>query len=93
MVFNRDDKPGKFFAPISPFPNSSTDLSNPKSTSAIFLIPKYTKNNLQQILKIVLEFRTSVTLKNFDKTQKRLFKARPLNVYKNKFYIDCYNLI
>lgn len=48
---------------------------------------------MQYIPRMVPESKTLTILKNFDKTRKRLLKARVLDVYKNQYYIDCYNFI
>lgn len=40
---------------------------------------------------MVLKVRT-VVFKIFDEPQKRLFKARVLNMYKYKSHINCYDL-
>lgn len=53
-------------------------------------MPKYFKNNLQQIFKVVV--KSKISAKNYHKKfQKRLLKAEVSKVYKNKSYINCYN--
>ena len=50
-------------------------------------IAKYIKENLQKILRTILEAYISLFVGPYEK----LLKARSPNVYCNKSYIECYN--
>lgn len=61
---------------------SSIRLANLKNPIYAFSIPKYTKNNLQQILKLVLKSRLFTALIGFfNGLDERFLKTRVLNVY------------
>lgn len=76
--------------PTSALPGLAAKLEpNP----AVFQVPKYTENDLQRILKVVLNARLSGAQRDSDKPQERTLKPQAKNVYKGKFYIDCYNFI
>ena len=50
-------------------------------------IAKYIKKNLKKILKIVLE----ACISPFNRSCKKLLKAKLYNIYYDKFYIEYYN--
>ena len=62
-------------------------------------IPKYSKDDLQRILKAVLEARapaptpapTPAPASIVSKAPREKLKARSLDIYRGKSYIDCYN--
>lgn len=62
--------------------NSAPELSI--ISSAIFFAPKYSEDNLQYILKTVLEARTPATSAYLERSHKRLLKARFPNIYNSK---------
>lgn len=96
-VPSRESKLTRSFALSNPsigfFPGIFAVPSNSKPTSTSFLMPNFTKDDLQRIRKTVLESKTSITLRYFDKSQNRSFKAKALNMFKNKSHMDCNNLI
>lgn len=56
----------------------------------------YTKNNLKQILRTVLETQPSTcrqAWRTSENLPERAFKPKALDVYKNRSHIDCYNFI
>lgn len=76
--------------------NKLADPSNPGPSLVPFQVAKYTKDDLQQILKTVLELRIPAYSKNWrtlEDLSERTVKPRALDVYKNKSHIDCYNFI
>ena len=58
-------------------------------------IPKYSENDLQQILKTVLEARAPTPVSTpapvISEVPQDKLKARSPDVYRGKFYMDCYN--
>lgn len=74
-----------FKQPAGPLGAKFPDAVIPTAT---FAIPKYVEEDLQQILKIVLEVWTLATS---EEPQDKLLKARSLNVYYERSYIECYN--
>lgn len=91
LISNGDKELGLSASTFAP-PESA---ANPTlgSISAILQVPKYTKNDLQRIFKVVLDVKPFATRKNFNKSQERILKPWALDVYMNKFHIDCYNFI
>lgn len=63
------------------------------SSFLLFLVLKYIKDDLQQILKTVIEFKFIALKKLSNRSQKRCYKTKTSYVYKSKSYIDCYNII
>lgn len=56
------------------------------------LVPRYPKNDLQQIPKVVLEARTpTVAALLSERPQKRSLKTKFLDVYRGKIHLECYN--
>lgn len=76
--------------------NKPTDPSNPKSSLTHFQVSKYTKDNLQQIFKMVLEAKTSTYSQDWGTSEDSpdwALQPQALDIYKNKSYIDYYNFI
>lgn len=86
MVPSVDNKSIRSSASLNTFINSSNLAPIPATLQVL----KYTKNNLEQIFKTVLESRTPA-LKKFDKPQEKPLKAKVPDVYRSKFYKDYYN--
>lgn len=97
IIPSRDNKLITFYIPLHAlflllylgFLIGSSNLGSLSITSQVL---KYSKNDFQQIFKMVIEARV-LTPKTFDKSQKRFFKAKVLDIYWNKSHIDCYNFI
>ena len=73
----------------------SETKSHANALAAATNIPKYSENDLQRILKAVLEAQAPTptptpALVVFEVSQEKL-KARSPDVYRGKFYIDYYN--
>ena len=89
--------PPDFFLP--PKSEVSKQLNRPlgsKSSAIATNISKYSKDDLQQIFKTVLEAQTPAptptpALTASEEPQDKLLKARSLDVYCEKSHIDCYN--
>lgn len=84
IASNKNNKPTVSYVPLNaPFwlPIGSSNL-RPYFTT--LQAPKYSKNNLQQIFKIVLEAGAPV-LKMVKEPQKRIFEIKAPNIYRNKF--------
>ena len=67
-------------------PESSHD-ETPVNFLAESPVAKYTEENLQKILRTVLEARTPPS----DGPRKKPLKARSPDVYRSKSHIECYN--
>ena len=74
----------------SPLPESE-NFEQPEESPADTSIPKYSENNLQRILKAVLESRAPTLAPAVSETPREKLKARSPDVYHRKYYIDCYN--
>ena len=62
-------------------------IVDPSAGSIGPLVAKYTKEDLQQILKAVLEAQVPASNEPCEK----LLKAKSLDVYRGKSHIECYN--
>lgn len=86
----------EFLAPLGAS-NEPAGLSNSWSSSASFQIPKYTRDDLQRILKTVLEAQPLTARgkdqKIFEDPLKWALKPKAPDGYKSKSYINCYNFI
>lgn len=72
-------------------PKKPIDLSNPGPSSAPSQVPKYTKDDLQWIFKMVLEAQTSTCGQNLEISEdlpELALKPRALDVYKGKLHMD-----
>ena len=69
------------------FPESSLDktLVNPPTIEPP--VAKYTEEDLQKILRTILEARASPS----DDSREKPLKARLFDVYRNKSHMECYN--
>lgn len=76
--------------------NKLASLSNPGPSSAPFQILKYTKDDLQQILKTVMEAQISACGQDRRISEDSLewaLKLKALDIYKGKLHMDYYNFI
>lgn len=93
MALSVDNKLAKPSASPRPLADpSNLGAFNPGPISATSQVLKYIENHLQLIFQIVLESKPPA-LRNFDKLRKRSLKAKALDIYNSKSYIDCYNFI
>lgn len=86
------DKESRSSASISALPDPTTKLT-PRPILAASRVSKYIENDLQQILKVVLEVKPLIARRDFNISWKPALKSLAPDVYKSKSYIDCYNLI
>lgn len=90
QIFSEDKKPRPSISDL-PMPHVQPVVC--LSKSVILQVPKYTKNDPQQIFKTVLEARLFIAGKDSDEPQEQTFKPWGLDIYRNKFYIDYYGVI
>lgn len=93
MAPSGDDEVEGPSAPPGPSPGPSAGPSSQGPTPAASSVPKYTENDLQRILKTVLESRTPAAPRDSDEKRQRPLKARAPDVYKGKSHMDCYDFI
>lgn len=75
-------------------PGPSVDPSTQEPNPAAGSVPKYSEQDLQRIMKTVLESRPSAPApRDFDEPRERPLKPRAPDVYKGKSHMDCYNFI
>lgn len=90
---SRDDQlEGPSAPPAGAAPGSPAGPLNQGPTPAAFSVPKYSEDDLQQILKTVLESRTPAR-DHPNEPRKRPLKVRATDVYKDKSHMNCYNFI
>ena len=63
----------------------------PKSPAEATSVPKYSEDDLQRILKAVLEARAPVPAPVVSEVPREKLKARSPDVYRGKSHMDCYN--
>lgn len=91
--YNKPIKNVAFCALLSPYlPNFSIGFANVKFFSVTFQISKYSENNFQWIIMTFLKYMGFI-LKAFEKFEEKLPKIRGFEIYKYKFYIECYDSI
>lgn len=76
----------------SPAPDFVHNLELSAKPFVIFFIVNYLEDNIQHILKTVFETRSPITIiAPFERSWKRLLKAKFPNIYCGKTHIECYN--
>ena len=88
--------PDSFSLPKSKFFKQPARPLRPKSSATDTDVPKYSKDNLQQILKTVLEAQAPASVPvlacaTSEKPQDKPLKARSPKIYYEKSYMDFYN--
>lgn len=89
----------------TPFPSTKKPVSTsnaftlPETSAplglfiAFFLVPKYSKNDFQRILKAVIEARTAaIATMLLGSPWERSPRTRFSDIYRGKSYLECYNL-
>lgn len=85
-ILSEDKKPGSF-APTSPLLSPTVNFIS-RFIPAIFQVLKYIEDDLQLILKAVLDIRSPAARKHSDKPHKRAFKSQTPDIYKGMSHID-----
>ena len=92
--------PDSFLSPKLKFAKQPTGPLRPKSPTTTTDVSKYSKDDLQQIFKTVLEVQAPMSTSApipalaaaaFEKPRNKPLKARSPNVYYAKSHMDCYN--
>ena len=85
------ESPSKFL-PLPKFIHNKSFVDSPIIDPVVnlsrFFVAKYIKDNLQKIFKTILKARASFS----DRLYEKLLKAKSLDIYYGKFYIEYYNL-
>ena len=82
--------PGSTPPPESEISEQPDGTPGPKSSAATS-VPKYFKDDLQRILKAVLEAQAPAPASAVSETTWKKLKARSSDIYRGKSHIDCYN--
>ena len=77
--------------PDSSSPPESENSDQPEESPADPSTPKYSENDLQRILKAVLEAQAPAPAPAVSETPREKLKARSPDVYRGKSHMDCYN--
>lgn len=95
--FQSGNKEMPEFTAFPKAPNSLTSGSNSEPSLVAFLVFKYTKNNFQQVLWMVLKIqlpRTHGQDRGISKNlSERALKSKASDNYQGKSQIDCHNFI
>lgn len=80
------------------FPGSSNpELSDPSLSLALFQILKYSKNDIQRILKTIVKAKPLLACcqdpKTFKDPPKLDLKPKASDIYNSKLHMDCYDFI
>ena len=72
---------------VSKQPDRTSGPKSPAATS----VPKYSKDNLQRILKAVLEAQAPAPAPAISETLREKLKAHSPDIYRGKSHMNCYN--